>query len=96
MKEGNRSIPDPILQGIQHGSGDGLKVDTSLSATRLSLLQSKNLWLQKETFLLYNLINAKNASYEARAIKTPQSKPRMRKNKKKKSSNQSISSKQRD
>ena len=96
MKERTSSIPDPSLQGFQHDGGDGLEVDNTLSATRFSYLQSENLWFQKQTFLLYNLINAKDASYEARAIKSPQSKPRTRKNKKKKSNNQSISSKQRD
>ena len=50
----------------------------------------------KKTFLLYIVINAKKASYETRAIKAPQSKPRTRKNKKKKWSNQRISSKQRN
>ena len=41
-------------------------------------------------FLLSNLINAKDASYEARAMKAPQSKPRTRKNEKRKSSNQTF------
>ena len=42
----------------------------------------KTYGLKKETFLLYNVINAKEASYETRAIKAPQSEPRTRKNKK--------------
>ena len=80
-KERTSSIPDPSLRGFQHGGG--LKADNTLSATKLSFkLQSKNLWLNKETFLLYNVINAKEASYETRAIKAPQSEPRTRKNKK--------------
>ena len=58
--------------------------------------KAKDLWLKKETVLLYIVINAKKARYETRAIKAPQSKPRTRKNKKKKWSNQSISSKQRN
>ena len=82
MKERTSLIPDPSLHGFQRGTG--LKADNTLSATRLSLLQSKDLWLKKETFLLYNVINAKEASYETGAIKAPQSKPSTRKNKKRK------------
>ena len=61
--ETKKKKKDPSLSGFQHGGG--LKADNTLSATRLSFkLQSKNLWLNKETFLLYNVINAKEGSYE--------------------------------
>ena len=34
MKEGISSIPDPNLQGFQHGSGDGLKSSTTVCVRR--------------------------------------------------------------
>ena len=75
---------------------------TRLSTWHRRLIEGRQHWVrrgyveQKGTILLYNLINAKDASFVTQAIKSPQSKPRTRKNKKRKSSNQRISSKQRD
>ena len=76
IKERASSIPHPSLLGFQHGSGGGLKPATTLWVRRG--------WanFKVETFLLNNFINAKEASSETRSMKTPQSKPRTRKNKK--------------
>ena len=67
MKERTSSIPDPSLHGFQHGSG--LNADNTLSATRFSQLQSKDLWLKKETFLLYIVINPKKQSTKLEQLK---------------------------